>query len=743
MTYTPVRYVALLEERLPLRASVIDAADITHNNLFRIGHLPSTLEHLVYGCDVYQMSYTRNAYCDYKVAFVYPDGIDHLFEHRKEIFGNSPMVFLLCTNNQQTIIDYCIQLSRYHEPDMCYLTDAGQKDSLLLPNTFTHTDEVLAFLYAQAEKMLTIDVSMTPYAVPLFAKDFDRGLLFKPSRVNTLTAHRVAGNWGFPYGGYISDDLLKASTSAQEKPDSTERQDMVIHQIATLNSIEQMAWKQLEPIVGATNFILKNQLCAPLILCAPYTNADIRKAYADASEDPKYEHIQKAVNNVLSQEYTLNYIAVPTQETSSELLPHIPVAAKLLVEPRCQFLDLMAILHGSFRHSPYLRLPLQGVSINRELSFVRPALSDKLLNAADRKSVETVMSDFGKKLAEHTLAPSARDMLQKRPSQIVAITDLPIEWMDDGGIPLAFTHDVCRMPEFPHSGLLQRYGFASLYHYVIPKDILKHTLVIYGCRDNAFRLFQDMCDEESRKIGFHTCECLSKQSFIDALKEYRPQLLVVDTHGDVDTTTRTGYLMMGDEKVFPEDIMQSDVHIPLVFLSACNTAPAYESYNTVAGAFFNNGAWSVTCSYMPVNIFESSVLYLRLLQQLKMAAKKTIHANWCEFISHLQRTSYIQSFFMDHTPKKNRKFEVLTPEESKAMALEMTASMLFQNRRKVYGCLQRGEVINGVKTRYHNVVPHYLIYTTLGRADLVRFESFMEDCIERGKRFGETEGAEH
>ena len=44
------------------------------------------------------------------------------------------------------------------------------------------------------------------------------------------------------------------------------------------------------------------------------------------------------------------------------------------------------------------------------------------------------------------------------------------------------------------------------------------------------------------------------------------------------------------------------------------------------------------------------------------------------------------------------------------------------------------DVSKGVKTRYNNVVPHYLIYTTLGRADLVRFESFMDDCIERGKK---------
>lgn len=734
MTYTHVIYVALLEERLPQHAAIIDPEDLTHDNLFKIGFLPSTLEHLVYGCDIYQMSYALNVYCDYQIHFVYPDGIEHFLDHRLALFGTRPIVFLLCSNDNKTIVNYCIQLSRFHDSNFCYLVNEEQKQSFLLTNTFAHTDDVLTFLYGQAMQQIPIDTEMTPYVVPLFSGDIDRGILFKPSRVNTLTGQRVVGNWGFPYGDYTSEDLEQASKAAHSVPDSTDRQDILVNQIAKLNAIEQMAWDQLKSIVGETNLILHNQLCAPLILCAPYTNADIRKAYADATENPAFKHIQDVVNMVLSHEYTLNYVVKPDKPIDKDLLPHIAATSILLIDRRGQFLDLMAILHGSFRHSPYLRLPLQGVSINRELSFVRPALSEKLLNAADKKAVENVMSEFGKKLADHTLAPSTRKMLQNRPSQIFAITDLPIEWLDDNGIPLGFTHDICRLPEFPHSGLIQRYCFTSLSHYVIPKDILKHTLVVYGCRDVEFRFFQDMCDDASKKLGFTTCECLTKQSFIDALKKHKPQLLIVDTHGNVDTLTRTGYIMMGEEKIYPTDIMQTPVHIPLVFLSACNTAPAYESYNTVADAFFNNGALSVTCSYMPLNIFESSILYLRLLQQLNIAATTKIHANWCEFISHLQRTSYIQSFFVDHTPKKNRKVEELTQEETDAMTLEMTASMLFQNRRKVYEHMQSGVVSNKVKTKYNNVVPHYLIYTTLGRADLVRFESFMDDCIERGMK---------
>ena len=31
-----------------------------------------------------------------------------------------------------------------------------------------------------------------------------------------------------------------------------------------------------------------------------------------------------------------------------------------------------------------------------------------------------------------------------------------------------------------------------------------------------------------------------------------------------------------------------------------------------------------------------------------------------------------------------------------------------------------------LKCNYESVIPHYLMYSTLGRADMVRFESYME-----------------
>lgn len=58
---------------------------------------------------------------------------------------------------------------------------------------------------------------------------------------------------------------------------------------------------------------------------------------------------------------------------------------------------------------------------------------------------------------------------------------------------------------------------------------------------------------------------------------------------------------------------------------------------------------------------------------------------------------------------------------------ELTKSMFFSMRRKLFYQLKSGKVLDGIKVDTLNVVPHYLMYTTIGRADLVNFQCYKED----------------
>ena len=84
-----------------------------------------------------------------------------------------------------------------------------------------------------------------------------------------------------------------------------------------------------------------------------------------------------------------------------------------------------------------------GKNINSELSFVGIKNIEKLATSPSKnKSTRKAMETIGKKIVSEALVPSTVEMLQKSVTQIVAMTDLPIEWMMIDGVPLGFSHDV-------------------------------------------------------------------------------------------------------------------------------------------------------------------------------------------------------------------------------------------------------------------------------------------------------------
>lgn len=326
-------------------------------------------------------------------------------------------------------------------------------------------------------------------------------------------------------------------------------------------------------------------------------------------------------------------------------------------------------------------------------------------------------------MTDEMLSPEAVEMLQEYSSQIVAMTDLPIEWMMIDGVPLGFTHEVCRLPETPVTSLLAQYMEAKFRPYVIPEDILQKTLVVFGNEDPEFMMAQSPVRELAKTLGFQIKTCLDKASFFEAVKETGPELLIIDTHGGVDETTHNSFIMMGNDIVTGDDVVNSGIGPQLVFLSACNTFTTYNTINTIANAFFQIGANAVTTSYMPLHVLPATVLYIRLLRNLNEAAHKNIHLNWLSFISHLMRTSYI------HAPigkKENLNLKKETLDTLSELAVQ---SMFFDKRREVYEKLNDKKFTKNLNCNYEYVIPHYLMYSTLGRADLIFFQSSLDDIM--------------
>ena len=669
----PIHYRILLGKKQTGLLPIVPSEELKNPLLGLFGLLPHSLEHMMYGYDYYKLISDGCDTSGYEFICIY---IDDLKDALKGcLVANQLIVFMICTDDETLLNEINGELQKYHKPEYVYLASKEASGKINLSNVLTSVNDLLTFIskYAQNNEVTKLEK----------AKDIPRALhdavkkdyQFAPCTVNLMTLKSMLGEFRLESSSsreeYLSK-IAKASIHASSNTQSYERQDNLSSQISSFRQLEA---ETLEHKPEPNEFI--DQFVAPLVLSYPFIGVDFRKTMIEqALKCGGDKNVAKTLKDVLSHEQTTNYCGEYEKKGNDQTAGLYIIGTKLFHKDRHQFIDFAASLHCSMRFSPYLRLPLSGKSFNAELSSVGPDQGPRLVSSSNARKVVGQIKKVGEKMSEK-LGFSILKMLEYQPSQIVAMTNLPIEWLDIEGVPLGFSHDVCRMPITPISGLLTHYVINYFTPYTIPNDIIKRTLVVYGCTTPNFKVWQDRVEKLKDKLEFNTCECKNVDDFDKAVKTYKPDFLIIDTHGDVDMQLHQSYLWMGEEKLYPSEIAKRNITARIVFLSACMTAPTYNDINTVANAFLEVGSLAVTSSYLPLDIDDSSLLYLRILQLLPMAANNAIHYNWLSFISHIMRTSYILAPSLGKTTDSKLWFEALKN------GIVNASSMLFDNRRKL------------------------------------------------------------
>lgn len=711
-----IKYIILLGPREAPKLLNIPQDSLIPPLLRYLGSFPQSMRQFIYGVGPYRVIKEHSLQLGYDVLFMHPDATEEDVNMIPWSGLDVPVVLMLCTADKDAIDAYNGLFRFVSADDVLCIVSETSKASLRIPcEVATDERQVWEWLLGYAYRHYTVRPESQPFSVPLFPRGLiEEGNVFSPSRVNTQIINAIQGNWD--YAAALSrEDSLKMRTDSSkvafENPDGSARQKILIEQIRKIRRMEALQGIEIKKIN-----MLEEHYRAPLILAAPYTSVEMRKGIDRKSLSGEDAKMAALYEQVMDAEYTKNYTVrkLVKDQASREVLMTEHRLNAYFVDARMSYLDNVAMLHCSVRFSPYFRMPILGKNINAELSFVGIKNLDKIAYAKSRnQSIRKAMAKIGNKISSTALCPETIHFLRDDCAQVVAMTDLPIEWMMLDGVPFGFSHDVCRLPETPVQSLLAQYVEAKWWPYTIPQDILSRTLVVYGNDDENFVLAQEAVEAQKSLLGFQARRCLSKQDFFDTVKEVNPDLLIVDCHGNVDPDTHQSYLVVGKDIVTGDDVVGSGIHPRLVFLSACNTFTAYNSVGTIANAFFEVGACAVTTSYMPLDVVDATILYIRLLRNLSEAARKSIHRNWLSFVSHLLRTSYI------HAPLKGEASQ-MTDGRLAELAELSTKSMFFNNRRKIY---------NGFGADYDYIVPHYLMYSTLGRADLIRFQSFQEEVM--------------
>lgn len=720
-----IQYIVLLGNREQMPLTNIPPSTVVHPLLRHLGNLPQHMMHFIYGCNYYALLLQQGQQIGYNIKFCHPDTKDALL--MIPYSEDDVYVFLVCTESEQIRQEYINVVSHFVGDNTLIIVEEGTGKVGGLPgNIVDNFNAVWNWFYEFCNSHYKIDYDRLPYAVPYFKNvDFyDTGKVFSPTRVNTQTFNAMLGNWGYEKELTLFE-LIEFKAESTKKAFGNkhgfDRQQELLDQIDNMYAVEQ----NIAQSIGKKKYF-EDQFYSPLIIAAPYNSAEMRKPIDLNTFSDSYEKaMAKKLNTVFNYEYTENYTVDFKKGEYSErdVIVYNAVHEKY-VTPRINFFDIVGTLHASVRFSPYLRLPILGKNINSELAFVGIKEMGKLsASKKANKAIRKVMERIGNKIVELTISPNGQKMLSNRPSQIVAMTDLPIEWAMIDGVPLAFTHDICRLPETPILSLLSVYEQAVFTPYIIPRDIISKTLVVFGNKDNAFVKAQEKVKSLSKTLGFHIATCLSIDELEQAISVTKPELLIIDAHGDVDENTHQTFLWVGNERLTGDIVVKRNLSARLVFLSACKTSTTCNTISTIGNAFFEAGANAVTTSYLPVYVNEATQLYSRLLRLLNDAATKPIHKNWLAFMAYLQRTSYIQSLVTEAKDENKGKIN----DKDLMDLINLTSnSMLFRNRKQIYKTLNDTNLARRMGVDFNNVIPHYLMYSTLGRADLIRFESDMK-----------------
>lgn len=711
---TEIAYV-LIGDRLHEPSTFVSPDEFNNSAISFIRHCPIDVRQFDSSLD-YISDKMNTRICSSKhFRFIYSkNAVDFVKSNSNP---NKIHLFIFTTFTKE-ISNFLMHLENINNP-IWYFVNLGestysgnlQSQEIRSPDHF-----IMEIIRNQSEIIQRLGVMNLNFApsVPIEFNFFNFKNYFALGQLNIAILTEIFGNYG--YSDQLTNEEFKKvreaiALEATRKQNTFDRLHLVLDIIELNDRFFLNLVKQKIRHRGSKH----DPVLPPLILVAPFHSPEFSNLRKSAiTEFRSSENL--SILSMISAEQTNNYIVTCEPKDSKSI-----GFAAMFLKRKSTFLDDVAYLHSTFTQSPVIRLPLRGRSLNRELSFFRTKNHIQFSDSSFRRKIHKTISNLGNVMAESLLSERMKSYLCERNRQIVLISDLPLEWARINDVPLGFSHEVCRIPETSHATIMAQFMSNSFLSFEIKEDIIEKTLVISGSNEKSFDKWQKIGKDiyADNKCQFANCETVDE--VFKAIKKYKPLFVIFDCHGGVDEDKGETYLVIGNEKLTSEKIVSNNISVPLVFLSACGTAPSYGLYNSVANAFFQTGTFSVTATYLPVLVDSGGMLYLRMLNLLKEASEQGVHSNWLAFISHVIRTSSIHEAFRGTSNGQN----------AEHIGEILTRSMYFNERKQLYHDLD--DIVKAdskkVQNKFSHGVPEYLFYTNLGRSDLIYFSSWKKKVI--------------
>ncbi|SKC69787.1 CHAT domain-containing protein [Paraburkholderia hospita] len=266
-------------------------------------------------------------------------------------------------------------------------------------------------------------------------------------------------------------------------------------------------------------------------------------------------------------------------------------------------------------------------------------------------AVSELMSTMTKSISAPYMELIARQPASPRQG-IKLVTDLPLEWLAVGDLPLMMAFETSRSPVTPGNVSFDQVARPATRY--LPVSAFADVLVIRSytkedpIRNVLASALQFKLPEQKLKLNVKVVDVATPQEFVDAWNGFDGAIVIFDGHGMSDADAGVGKLVIAGAPVviwdFKEKLTKSP---PIVILSACDTHSMDASHATVANSMLMLGATTVLGTFLPVNAVYAAAFIKRLLVRLEgflpLIATSDVNrpATWRTVVTGLQRMCYV------------------------------------------------------------------------------------------------------
>lgn len=305
-----------------------------------------------------------------------------------------------------------------------------------------------------------------------------------------------------------------------------------------------------------------------------------------------------------------------------------------------RFMRACLALEANAQQAAVISVPKVGSSLFRLYRNVRQALLGKIhvsdvrfkrgATITDGKRFNLELENFGDTLASSIPAETLQYLSEVKTS-IRVVSDLPVEWLRIGGVPLNARVKVSRIPRSPGNGFLL-YLSQSRERLYLGKKQAEATVII-NCLDQSDELYKypKMLSANLSALGvpIKYFEVDSFLAYQKVLNDLEPFLLVHVGHGHYDSASGQCALLFGKELANIYQF-QEQIAIPeIVLFGACETAPGNTDDSPGRG-YLSFGSRSVLASILQIQADLTMEVYHSIIVEVWaiVISSKPVEKSW-------------------------------------------------------------------------------------------------------------------